>query len=716
MNNKKSEIIKKEIKFQNEISSNSQQRISQSIPIEDNNQLSEILIINNDNKPKANYKFYPKDMNVNSKRKTLLNSKKPIYTKIYPDSYKSPFQKAQISNYIYKTEKSVANRNLATDYIRYNSNSKYSIKNPIKEKSKNKLNKNNYQNEYIQNKNNKNLRLINSIVNNTDITDRNNNYIYDRDEQMQIINNTNYNFRPKNEINLNININNTEDEDNEYRIDANINRIKGGNINLRPIKKQYISFNKRINTNTKNYQYQPSPRESHISYIYDYSLDNNKDSYCVESPNAIKQLSIYPLKPRIKKKKKEDFKTFNKKSPKKSYERLKKKIEDSRLKFEKIREIEKKIKNYFSSNGLNIENRELYDQSATMIQSAFRAYYSRMKLFKELNSFVNIGNLIVVLKKVFFIRKNEYWENFLKGILSYLSFIDNISNSNINSSNIQYNNNDKSAFTDINPTKKIPKSYRTRKSRKQLKNNNILLMPQLCVSFDLIKNNDYINKDISTNNLNLKGDNRKDLEEKINKLLIENEQLKKNNQNLRTQYEYFILNQEKNKFEFNDNIVKDTQKSIELQLGNELNIPLEYNNKELKKSKLKLLLRNKIFKLKECLYKYFLRFYYKSILLRNLEKKQIIYTKNRAKSSSNSIINNSNCEYSFRDKKDELMTKKLKNLYINLDKKRKNLLKNKFIKFYFKGLVHQLQNNKQNFNKNFTEINKDDEKYLNENI
>jgi hypothetical protein len=300
MNNKKNEIINKEIKSPNELPPHPQNPISQSVPSEENNQASELLIINNNDRPKTNYRFYQKEISVNNKRKTHFNTKKPIYAKVRSDSYKPLTQKVQISSYIYKTEKNIANKNITSDYIRYNSKSNYFIKNPIKEKSKNKLNKNYHQNEFEKNKNknSKNLRLINSIVNNTDITDRDNNYIYNNDEQMQIINNTNYNFRPKNEINLNININNTDYDDNDYQIEANIKRSKGGNINLNPIKKHYISFNKRSNANTKIYQ--PSPRESHISYIYDYSHENNKNSYLVESPNAFNQLSIYPLNQRIK--------------------------------------------------------------------------------------------------------------------------------------------------------------------------------------------------------------------------------------------------------------------------------------------------------------------------------------------------------------------------------------------------------------------------------
>lgn len=719
MNNKKKEIIKKEIKLPNSIKSKLQQQISPTFQTEENNQQKEVIIANNENKPKINYTYYQKEIYINNKRKNPLNVKRQIYTKVRSDSQKYPFKKVQISHYIYKNGKPESNNNLTTDYVRYNSNTKYTIKNPVKEKSKNKLNK--YYSQNILNTNSKNLRLINNIVNNTDIIDRENNYIYNNDEEMQIINNTNYNFRTKNEINLNIN--NTEYDNDIYKIDTNQNRSKGGYINLNPIKKQHIAFNRRTNAITRNYQ--ETPRESHISYIYDYSQENNKDSYYIESPNnAVKYLSVYPLKPRLKKREnKTDMITFNKKSPKRSHEKLKKQIEESRLKFEKIREIEKKVKKYFSTNGLSLENRELYDQSATMIQSAFRAYYSRMKLFKELNTFVNIGFMIDILKKIFFPRKSDYWENFLKGILTYLSYINNIDINKTYSSNIQYIHNDKSEFTDIKPIKKIPKSHRNKKSGKQFKN-NILLMPQLCVSFDLIKNDDSMNKDINKNNINVNRD-RKDLEEKIKKLMIENEQLKKSNQNLRAQFENYISNQKQNDYNNDNNIVKDTQKSVELQLSNDFNIPLAYSNKELKKSKLKYLLKNKMFKVKEFLHKYFLRFYYNAMHLKNMEKKPMIYTKNKTKNSFNNNINNSNSEYSFREKKDDKVyqeiIKKLKSLCINLDKKRSNILKNKFIIFYFKGLVHQIQNNKKNNNNDENEkkennIDDQNKKELNENV
>ena len=730
---------------QKEISPNLEQQICPSIPTEEMDNESDLLIINNDDTQNTNYRYYQKEIHINeNNKKTEINMKKPIYTKVRSDSFKPPFQKAKISKYIYRTQKPYSTNNLGSEYMTNNTNSKYSIKNPTKEKTKNKMIKSNSQGRFIinRNRNDKNLKELNDSANNTDIHNLNNNYNYNNiynfnynnnDEEINIINNTNYNFRPGK--NLIFNINNTEFgyDNNIYPNEINAYKSKGGNISLNPIKKKYISFKRKANVNT-NKIFHRSPRESHISFIYDYSQENNKDSYYVENPNVIKKLNIYPLKAKLKNRKKDNdnFPTFNNKSPKKMNDRLQKQIENSRLQFEKIREIEKKVKNYFNTNGLNMENRELYDQSATMIQSAFRAYYSRMKLYKELNSFINIGFLNNTLNKIFALRKSDYWENFLKGILNYLSFLNsiNLMNNNKNTENIVDINYDKQIFNEQNFIKKIPKSYKKKKGEKQMKNNYKLLFPQSCISFNLLKENEDINKDNDTyiNNIN-NNEKQKYLEEKLNSIILENEQLKKTNQNLRTQYENLVFNQENNNYNNikDNNIIKDTQKSVELNIEEKINFPLTYSNKEnnsqlLKKTRLKNIIKNKMFKMRENLLKYFFRFYYNAILIKN-SLKPFVYTKNQIKFGFNSSSNNSNNEYSFREKKDdnlnsnERLLEKLKNLFIILDIKRKNIFKNKFNTFYFKGIIHEIKDNK-NYYKNDTILNKNNEnnELKNENI
>ncbi len=385
----------------------------------------------------------------------------------------------------------------------------------------------------------------------------------------------------------------------------------------------------------------------------------------------------------MKKRNEADFITFNSNSPQKYNDKLKKKIEKSRLKFESIREIEKKIKNYFNLNGLKIENRELYDQSATMIQSAFRGYYLRVKLYEKINLFVNMKYVLDILEKIFIPRKIVYWQNFLKGILNYLSYLNNINiNKDKESSGKKFK-------------KKIPNSYRRKTRGEKFTDKNELLMPQSCVSIDLSNKNDFVSKDGSIEvNINEEND-KKYFEEQFNKILLENEELKKSNDNLKN----MLRNQSNNNYINNNTVVKNTQESVELKFDDDDNNLTLVNNKEkdkiIKMNKLKYLVSYKILKMKGILHKSFLKFYYNSMLMKNTGKVPMIYTKNIIKTPTNNVN-----EISFREKKNEKTNKKrikkLKNVIIKNDLKIKNILYNKFIIFYFKGLVNQIQNNHVN--------------------
>ena len=622
----------------------------------------------------TNYRYYQQNLN-NNNQKNVQNMKKQIYTKVRSDSYNKPFaKKVNISKYIYKTQRNsnAQKSNITTDFIRFNNNSKYFIKNPVKEKSRNKINKHHSSNNFYINRNNKrniiNTNNINNMGNNTDIIEDNYKYNYidmnGENEEIGNINNTNYYFGPR--INMEINNNNTEYIENETPMYVNINKNKGGNINLNPQKRQFVSANRRINYYNKNENKdEPSQRESRISYIYDYSQENNKNSYYVESPHNIKYISAYPLK--IKKKNlnknKTDFIKLNNKNrhtnKDNDNDRLKKLIEESKRKFDNIREIEKKIKNYFNLNGLNIENRELYDQSATMIQSAFRAYSSRLHLYKEINLFVNISLLNDLLKKIFLPRKRLFWETFSQSVKNYISLATNPSIDKITDtiSSNNNNNNNKIIYTKNNYKKKMPVSNN---KKTNIKNNNMLL-PQLITSFNYIGNN-------KNGNVNL------DSEEMIKKLKMENDQLKNNYEILKEQYEK-ITNNNKN------NIVKDTQASVDLKLGDGVNLSLinsaNENKDLLKLSKLKYLTKNKELKTKENLHKYFLKMYYNALLSKNSDK-------NKTDEDIKKI--------------DVEKYKKLKNLIVKKEKDIKNIIRNKYMIYYFKGKINEMQINNNNNN------------------
>ena len=597
----------------NKISSNkvTKQEIEEEINQQENDNDNEI-ILNQENKEELNNNNYD-NLNeiyiINNKNRAPNNKRKqqPIYTKIRTESCRN--QKANISTYIYKSRKVLPkNNDVKSNLNKFIINTaKYSIKNPIKEKSKNKLKKNKINETDINNDySNYNYKInLNEISN---VNDYNfNNYI----------NKTNYIYSRENEI---TDINNTND-DNAINIVTKSKKPKNKKIiNLQNKNKPYISFNafNKIQDTKNKFVPKTTKIEGRITYICDYSQENNKDSYYVESPKKYpRHISIYPIEPKLKKRK-------NKGKKYKSSDKLKKEIEVSKKKFEKIREIEREIKNYFNLNGINILNRELYDQSATMIQATFRAYFSRKKLYDELNLYINIKNAIDILKEIFQQKKKIYWENFINAVFEYITELN--SNININDNNTENEvnlNNEK--YQDLNDEfnsvennqikyiKKKPTSYKYKKKSLKKNINNPFLIPQSCISFNFDNNDEIISNQKSSIT--------------------------------------------------NNNIIKDTQESLELKLNEELK-DMTSNNNDIKLDKLKYALKVINLKYKEKLYKYFMKIYNYSRLLKFISE--------------------------LNDKKKGEKNKILKKLVINKEKHLNNIKKKNFHIFYFKGLINYL--------------------------
>ena len=603
----------------NKISSNkvTKQEIEEEINQQENDNDNEI-ILNQENKEELNNNNYD-NLNeiyiINNKIKAPNNKRKqqPIYTKIRTESCRN--QKANISTYIYKSRKVLPkNNDVKSNLNKFIINTaKYSIKNPIKEKSKNKLKKNKINETDINNDySNYNYKInLNEISN---VNDYNfNNYI----------NKTNYIYSRENEI---TDINNTND-DNAINIVTKSKKPKNKKIiNLQNKNKPYISFNafNKIQDTKNKFVPKTTKGEGRITYICDYSQENNKDSYYVESPKKYpRHISIYPIEPKLKKRK-------NKGKKYKSSDKLKKEIEVSKKKFEKIREIEREIKNYFNLNGINILNRELYDQSATMIQATFRAYFSRKKLYDELNLYINIKNAIDILKEIFQQKKKIYWENFINAVFEYITELN--SNININDNNTENEvnlNNEK--YQDLNDEfnsvennqikyiKKKPTSYKYKKKSLKKNINNPFLIPQSCISFNFDNNDEIISNQKSSIT--------------------------------------------------NNNIIKDTQESLELKLNEELK-DMTSNNNDIKLDKLKYALKVINLKYKEKLYKYFMKIYNYSRLLKFISE--------------------------LNDKKKGEKNKILKKLVNNKEKHLNNIKKKNFHIFYFKGLINKYKSDNQN--------------------
>jgi CCR4-NOT transcription complex subunit 1 len=289
-----------------------------------------------------------------------------------------------------------------------------------------------------------------------------------------------------------------------------------------------------------------------------------------------------------------------------------------------------------------------------MIQSAFRAYSSRLHLYKEINLFVNISLLNDLLKKIFLPRKRLYWEIFSQNIKNYISLAANPSIDIITDTLSSNNNNNKIIYTKNNSMKRMPVSYN---KKTNIKSNNMLL-PQLITSFNYIGNSENVNLDS---------------EEIIKKLKMENEDLKKNYEILKEQYEK-LTNNNKN------NIIKDTQESVDLKLGDGDNLALINGSNEnkdlLKLSKLKYLTKNKALKIKENLHKYFLKMFYNALL-----------SKNSDKNKTDEV-----------EKIEDEKYKKLRNLIVKKEKDIKNIIRNKYMIYYFKGKINEMQINNNNNN------------------
>ena len=579
---------------------------------------------------------------ISNKNKISHNRRKqhqPIYTKIRTESCRNP--KATISTYIYKSGKVFQKKtNMKSNLNNYiMETAKYSIKNPIKEKSKNKLKKNKINETDI---NNINLNTDDYNINNT-------NYIYKRENDIAELNDVNLNY---------------ENNDNYINIVTKTKKLKNSKITLQqPPKTSYISFNDYNELQDAKKKFVPNTikGEGRIAYICDYSQENNKDSYYVESPTKYNNhISIHPIKGKLKNRK-------NKKN-KKYEDKLKKEIEDSKRKFEKIREIEREIKNYFNLNGLDILNRELYDQSATMIQATFRAYFFRKNLYEKLNLYINIKSGIDILRDIFIPKKIFYWETFINSIFEYITIlntnniiIDNNEDNQFNLKNekYQYLNDEfnEAENNKIKYIKKIPNSYKYTKKIKNDSGGGVCLISQSCISFNLN----------SITNLN-------NNEQLLNKIIKENEELKKINDELRNNNKSIPSN---------NNFIKDTQESVELKLSEELKA-ITSNSSDIKMDKLKYVLKLINLKYKEQIYKYFMKLYNYMILLK--------YVSNENNNLRNITKN-----------------KIIKRLIFNKEKNMKNLKDKKFNEFYYKGLINVIKAKNDN-NNNKAKDKKEEEK------
>lgn len=571
-------IISKDIfKNENNISNNSLSRNVENnltvVHTEENKNID--ISLNND---------YFRDYYYPKKKKNFVT----YYTKKKFKSIVSRDGKAQLSNFILHTDPLYSDLN-TLDKINKTSTI-YTIKNPYKEKSKSNS---------IRNKNSEIYTSKNTL--NKDETEED--YIINYNSN----NNTNTIFTDL--------LNNTENNYKIGNINGNISNRTRLNIDLS--RYQDHNFSSKNRTKSNDFYQQTSSNGSRgPNYIIDYSKDDDMDykynkmtiNYNNFNNKISLNSSIYRNARSPNYSPKYNESVFEKRKKTKSFYKIsnniRKQIEYRKMKFEKMREIEKRIRNYFLENGISLKNRELYHQSAIMIQSTFRAYLSRMNLYKDLNIFVGIRLIFDLINKIFSERYLHYGQFFFKNIKGF-------DRNNIN--NLFLFRNQKYNFYIKNKSKVLKKPNILKKNYIKEKQNSFKIelssylniiskkMPSFLENENIKinsinKNLILINEKISNekkileeqlNNtnqnlilLNKKISNEKqNLKEELEKLKIENEKLQKENEAFKTKESQFSESSSFPKTKINQTDIHKNNENIE-------NVSLELKEMKIKKTKI----------------------------------------------------------------------------------------------------------------------------------
>ena len=626
--------------------------------------------------------------------------------------------KIQLSDYIIHPEPFYSN---LSNFDKVKRNVSYTIRNPQKEKSKNKESKTL---DYNISKNTLNNETEEEI-NNLNLNSNNSNTIY-----------TDF----LNESNKNTFLNRSN---RSYRIRGNIDLSRYQDHDFSSKKKQKIK---------ENLPQSSSNTSKRVSFVIDYSKDDDIDNLYYNSNCSINRNAKSPFfythynEPIFLKKKKN-------KTPNRNNEILRKQIDYRRMKFEKMREIEKKIKDYFITNEISLKNRELYHQSAIMIQSTFRSYLSRINLFKELNRFVATRLLFDLLNTFLSNKMIIYYDDFFNNIKNFKKYNKLIFMGNDNYQNVINNRNVISKKRNI-----LNKNYK-----------KDTLKIELSSYLNIISNNKYnkFNKNQNLILLNEKISNEKNyLEEELKKLKKENENLQNeiyklkenqfschnslaNNKIAKTDIHKNDENIENVSLELKE--IKIKKKKLDglnipiLNLKKNINVNInekfwkKNDNNKYKNLLLKYIVFKKIMKQKEfqrkvfyryiinshkmlyvednekkdklfkinglknvleiinndfrkMIYEPFFKIFYKSLYLKELNQKPLLYI-SKTKMKNMNIINRENS-----------LRFKLKKIIQNKINKQYNVLQKIFIKFYYQCLL-----NRNNSNNNYFIINKRNE-------
>lgn len=194
------------------------------------------------------------------------------------------------------------------------------------------------------------------------------------------------------------------------------------------------------------------------------------------------------------------------------------------------REYERKILEWFYIHNIDISLRELYEKYVILIQTIFRGYISRVKLYNKLKIYTCITVLCQILNNIYLEKNKNFMKSYFKRIIKYDKNVNNKLKISKNSFIIERKENRNSILC--------------KKIKELIEQNNNLQ----------IKLNQFL---INNNNLKNEISNYKEYENKYNKLLTQLEKIQKANNYLIKDNNQLIkeLNKIKNN-QKKDNLIK----------------------------------------------------------------------------------------------------------------------------------------------------------------
>ena len=397
-----------------------------------------------------------------------------------------------------------------------------------------------------------------------------------------------------------------------------------------------------------------------------------------------------------------------------------------------------KVFNKIDIGGLNnIKEKELFEQSALIIQSVFRGYLVKSRFESLLYNYKGYNKALEILEELFNLTFKKDLDDDKQKFIDNLKEIKNkrVIENNYNNFNINKSYNANNMFN--SPLSPSTESEGKNKSNKFM---DKFLHKEIGERFNIIKNNENKEKEMEKKYK----EELDEVNDKMNKIIEENNMLKDlNEKNKYKEKKYQELSNENKKKEniiniiTNDNqnlarrlkIIKDKYNKLEIHKQTNININLEdkkldqYNNsKELfiayRNFYLLYLIYKKNYNILDNLRRYF--FKYRNIINNIIDINKYNFMLKKEKLNNLMLIlknrENNNIYHSFYklyyfgiinykeiEYKNDTIKGKLTNIIINKENKHKSLIKRYFHKFYDNGIISQL--NEEN-NENIKLINR----------